>query len=95
LNTFQSHFISYEAYQAIKDNDFEKFLEERYKKIRTIIGKKIGADEEPAVPLHNAIGSCSKYIYLIDKYFAPNDLDILIDGIAKTDIKEVKTYSRS
>jgi hypothetical protein len=29
-------------------------------------------------------------VYWIDKYFAVSDLDILIDGIANTDIKKVK-----
>lgn len=64
------------------------------------IGEKIGGDKEPSLPsmttpytpytnIRNAIESC-RYVYWIDKFFAVSDLDILIDGSAKADIKEIK-----
>jgi hypothetical protein len=33
IKTLRSHFISKEAYYALKENNFEKFIEERYKRI--------------------------------------------------------------
>jgi len=50
LKTLESHLINYKAYQWMKEDNFEKFIEEREKRIRSVIGKKIGADTELAVP---------------------------------------------
>ena len=98
-----SHFINSNAYQSMKENNFE-FLEEREKAILQVIGEKIGAETVTTLPsmttphtpytniriIRNAIESSRDYLYWIDKYFAVGDLDILIDAIGKTDIKELK-----
>lgn len=104
LRTLESHFISYEAYQSMREDNFDKFLEEREKIILREIGEKIGVDVTPSLPsittpytpytnvriIRNAIESCKGYLYWIDKYFAVGDLDILIDASKKADIHEVK-----
>jgi hypothetical protein len=104
LKTLDSHLINSEAYKYLKENNFEKFINEREKTILSLIGEKIGADIEKPLPsmtspqtpytniriIRNAIESCKEYVYYIDKYFAVSDLDIMIDAIKKADIKEVK-----
>ena len=104
LKTLESHFINYEAYQCMREDNFEKFIEERKKTILLVIGEKIGADKEPSLPsmttpytpytnirmIRNAIESCRGYMYWIDKFFAFSDLDILMDGSSKADVKEIK-----
>lgn len=104
LKTLESHFITNDAYLCMKENDFEGFLTERQKRILSVIGKNIGADTEHTLPsmttphtpytniriIRHAIESCRRWVYWIDKFFAINDLDILIDGSKKTDLKEVK-----
>lgn len=88
----------------MKEDNLDKFIEEREKIILNTIGEKIDAKIDISLPsmkaprtpytniriIRNAIESCKKYLYWIDKYFAANDLDILIDASAKIDIKEVK-----
>jgi hypothetical protein len=87
-----------------KQNKFEKFIEEREKIILREIGEKIGVERETSLPsmttprtpytniriIRNAIESCKKYVYWIDKYFAVSDLDILMDAGKKADIDQVK-----
>ena len=104
LQTLESHFINYETYQYMKENDFEKFIEERKKSILDVIGEKVGADTKTHQPsmtsketpysniriIRNAIESCREYVYWIDKYFAVIDLDILMDAKDIADFKEVK-----
>jgi hypothetical protein len=104
LRTLDSHFINSEAYKYLKENNFEKFIEERENTILLAIGEKIGAETEITSPtmttphtpytniriMRNAIESCKVYVYWIDKYFAISDLDILIDASKKADFKEVK-----
>lgn len=99
-----NHYITYNAYQYMKEDNFEKFIEEREKAILIAIGEKIGAGEEKSLPsmttphtpytniriIRNAIESCRDYVYWIDKYFAASDLDILTDGIENVDLREVK-----
>jgi hypothetical protein len=104
LKTLETHFINNQAYQFMKEDNFERFIEEREKAMLLAIGEKIGAEMEKPLPsmtspytpytniriIRNAIESCREYVYWIDKYFAPSDLDILIDGSAKADVREVK-----
>jgi hypothetical protein len=104
LVTLESHFINYIAYQQMKENNFEKFIEEREKTILLTIGGKIGAPKENQLPtmttpntpytnvriIRNAIETCRGSLYWIDKYFAVGHLDILIDASAKADLKQVK-----
>ena len=42
--TLESHFINNEAYQFMKEGNFEKFIEEREKTMLLAIGERIGAD---------------------------------------------------
>jgi len=104
LKTLESHFINYETYQCMRQNNFEKFIKERKKTILDAIGEKIGADTKTSLPsmttprtpytniriIRNAIESCKEYVYWIDKYFAVSDLEILVDASKKADINEVK-----
>jgi hypothetical protein len=104
LKTLESHFINYEAYLCMKEDNFEKFIEEREKTILGAIGEKIGGDTKTSLPsmttpatpftniriIRNAIESCREYVYWIDKYFAVSDLEILADASKKSDFKQVK-----
>ena len=49
LETLECHFINYEAYKCMKENNFPKFIEEREKTILDAIGEKIGAETETMV----------------------------------------------
>lgn len=88
----------------MKENNFEKFIEERGKTILEAIGDKIGADLAPALPtmttpttpytnvriIREAIESSREYIHWIDRYFTIYDLDIISDASAKAHIENIK-----
>ena len=104
LKTLDSHFINHEAYQCMKENDFEKFIEKRDAAILEAIGEKIGAGIDTVLPsmttpytphtniriIQNAIEKCKGYVYWVDKYFARSDLDILSDASKKGEFNHVK-----
>jgi len=104
LVTLESHFINHEAYQQMKDNNFERFIEEREKTILLEIGQRIGASKADELPtmttpktpytnvriIRNAIETCRGNLYWIDKYFAVSHLDILMDATAKANLEKVK-----
>lgn len=106
LETLNSHFINNDAYFAMKDNNFEDFVNEREKTILKEIGKRIGADEldknilpsmtTPYTPYTNikiirkALEECRDYIYWIDKYFSLTDLDILAEANLTGKIKIIR-----
>lgn len=103
LKALDTHFINYEAYRCMKEDNFEGFIKEREKTILSAIGEKIGAEKDgvlasmttPKTPFTNirmirsAIESCRDYLFWIDKYFGVGDLDILMDAIDKADIKQI------
>jgi len=102
IEVLESHFINKNCLEFLKNDEFEKFIEEReeifLEKIRVIIGapenKGIPTMIKPDTPftniriLRNAVSSCVDYVYWVDKYFSVDDFDILIDGIKN--LKEVK-----
>ena len=104
LETLESHYINENAYEYMKDNNFEKFIDEREKTLLDAVREKIGAEALPSIPtmttpttpftnvriIREAIESSNKYIHWIDKYFSVDDLDIISDSIGKTNIQNIK-----
>ncbi len=104
IEILQSHFINQACYRYLLENDFFEFITEREKEIIIDIRKRLELQDSlkttgliaPNQPFTNkkifseAIKSCEKYIYWVDKYFSKPGLDILIESINYKKIKEIK-----
>ena len=101
-----SHLINNEAYDYLLENKFEEFLEARRKEILKTIANEIGIEyvEQDVLPtqtskdtgftnvrmLRNRVESCKDELSWVDKYFTIKDFDILQDGTASGNVKEIK-----
>ena len=99
----ESHLINDDAFEYMKNDQFEEFIQEREKTILEIIGNVIGVKEikpmttmtSPITPytnlkiMRNSIRSCRDYVYWIDRYFTINDFDVLHDAVTNSKINKV------
>lgn len=104
LEVLKTHLINEKAYDCLKNDDFERFINERNKIITQKIAELIGAGEPtseqtlitPSDPFDNkilfgeAIQSCEGYIYWIDKYFSVKGLTFLKQFVNTDKVKEIK-----
>ena len=104
LKILKSHLIDEDAFECIKDNNFEKFIVKREELMLGAIRDAIGATDikrndmliTPGRPYaakkiaRDQIGKCKKYIKWFDKYFTFSGLDLLFDGIIREEIGEIK-----
>ncbi|MGY5148892.1 MAG: GmrSD restriction endonuclease domain-containing protein [Candidatus Nitrosopumilus sp. bin_68KS] len=107
LQVLNSHFINQRCLEFLKNDQFEKFVDERenilLEEIRKIIGAPVNKEEKtmikPETPYENvrilrrAVESCMDYVYWTDKYFDFEDFDILLDGTKKNNVKEIRIIS--
>lgn len=105
--TMASHFISNKAIAAMREDNFEKFLQEREKSILSHIATKIGAsfdeksylDISPDTPfdnkmaLINVIKKCDEKIYWVDKYFSLQGLKLIREYSDLNKVKDIKVIS--
>jgi hypothetical protein len=105
FDVLKTHFISEEAYNHLKGNNFDKFLTEREKTILEKIRQLVGAEgimpqattlispEKPfsnKVAFYSTIKSCENFLYWIDKYFTQAGLELLIDSLDVNKVKDLR-----
>jgi len=111
INVLKTHFVNEKTFDFLKNNEFDKFIEERNKEILKKIGKltgtkfdkKISSLIESGNPFGNrfvfinCLKSCDEYIYWLDKYFNKKGLEFLHEIIKenKDNIKEVRIIASS
>ena len=105
LNVLKSHLITEDAYKYLKKDDFQNFLNEREKIILEKIAGIVGAEnvlpqpttlispEKPfsnKVAFYSTIKSCDGFLYWIDKYFTQAGLELLIDSLDASKVKDLR-----
>jgi len=99
----ESHFITEEAYQAMKEDNFEMFLEKRGEVILKEIINRIGGDYEekvytqirPETPFNNKLAmkriieQAEEYIEWIDKYFSVSGLEMINEYVNRDKVKKI------
>lgn len=100
----ESHFINGAALDCMQQDQFEGFIEERQKEIRSKIGELIGfkdpfrGDTEITsghvfrneMVFWNTLKQCDGYIHWVDKYFSAVGLRFLYYSMNKDTVKDVK-----
>ena len=105
LEVLSSHMISDLGYDCLLNDDYDGFLESRENEMQKEIANRIGAeieiDDLPTQTskdtdftnvrmLRNLVESCKDELSWVDKYFTIKDFDILQDGTASGNVKEIK-----
>lgn len=105
LSVLKSHLINEDAYKYLKKDDFQNFLNEREKIILEKIASIVGAEnvlpqpttlispEKPftnKVAFYSTIKSCEDFLYWIDKYFTQAGLELLIDSLDASKVKDLR-----
>lgn len=104
--TLETHFISEESYDHLKNDEFDKFLDSRLETILQAIGEKIGSTIEkpftsvmvsPEQPytakrklFRSALDTCDEYVWWVDKYFKKKGFEFLIELREHHSISEIK-----
>ena len=99
----ETHLISSEAFDCMLKNDFKGFINAREKTVAEEMNRMTG-NQTPEIPsqtakdtgftnvrmLRNLVESCKDELSWVDKYFTIKDFDILQDGTASGNVKEIK-----
>lgn len=104
-SVLKTHLINNECYQALRNDEFEKFIDLRQQNIIEYLSavteikidksntKTLISSKTPfsnRIAFISTLSQCNEYIYWLDKYFSTKGMEYISDSLDEISISEIK-----